>query len=189
MVASVCGSREDKPRLMSSPSSRCVSLISETLSRKANKKGATKAKGVVRFAHHPKFINRHAVVTMEDMPNAWYQPQDYKRIKYGLVSSIEAINKVFNNPMQTPNDDDQQPMLDLSEHCLRGIETGISPELHQRRKLRIKAVTQTVLEQQRIQRANGIQDPHALAAISVLCSMGAEESARAVGQLDSNLDN
>jgi hypothetical protein len=183
MVATCSGRYAHPLRLMTS-SSCDASLLKDMMAKKApHKKGSTKAKGV-SFAPIPKVTNRHEIVTMEDMPNAWYQPQDYRRIRYGLLSSIQAISNVFNNNMQAEH---EQPPLDLSEHCLRGIETGISAELHRRRKLRIKSVTQKVLEQQRFQRAMGVQDPQALAAVSVLCSMGAEESARSVGQLDSRL--
>ena len=152
------------------------------------KAGATKAK-VVRFAPPDKIVsvtNRHNLVQPEDMPQAWYQPEDYVHIKLDILTSIQAIGSFFSTEVNDEvNDTVAPPTLDLSEHCLRGIETGISNEIYQRRKIRIHTTTQSVLEQQRIFRCLGVEsDPYILRAISTLCSKSALESARAVAQLD-----
>ncbi|CAB9523974.1 expressed unknown protein [Seminavis robusta] len=142
------------------------------------KKTRTTKVKTVRFAAAAKVTNRHQIVQSEDLPNAWIQRKDYAHIRMGILSSIQAITSVFSS---------NETSLDLSQHCLRGIETGISAELYKRRKLRIKSTLLGVLEQQRVQRAIGISDPLALRAISLQCSLGAQESARSVGQLDSKL--
>ena len=159
--------------------------------------------------------NRHIVASCDDFPQAWYQPQEYVHIKLGILTSIQAIGSVFSTPEVAVNDvntttpdttDDngeqrqgppgnQTPppaaaalplqTLDLSEHCLRGIETGISNEIYQARKIRIHTTTQSVLEQQRIFRFLGLEsDPHILRDVSARCSQQAQVSARAVALLD-----
>ena len=139
--------------------------------RKRVVKKGTRAKAV-RFSDSTKVIARKANIAAE----AWYQPKDYAVIKHDLLGSIHAISQVF-----------QGAALDLSEHCLRGIETSISADLHQRRKTRIQTTTQSVLEQQRQQRLKGVSDPQALRAISERCTQEAQESALSVGKLDSQL--
>lgn len=177
------------------------------------KAGATKGK--VRFAPADKIAsitNRHNVASRDDFPQAWYQPQEYVHIKLGILTSIQAIGSFFSTttevvndvktatPAATTDDDGEQQQsspesqtppiaavqtLDLSEHCLRGIETGISNEIYQRRKIRIHTTTQSVLEQQRIFRFLGVEsDPHILRDVSTQCSHSAQESARAVALLD-----
>lgn len=155
-------------------------LLSRKKQVKAIKKSRNSVK--VRFAAEHKIMaypNRHSEVHQEDIPNAWYQPEDYLRVKIDILNSIETLTRVFAN--------DKRVVIDLSQHCLRGIETGISTELSQRRKQRIQKTTQSVLEQQRIQRLIGYSDPETLRAVSVRSTKEAQESAAAVAKLDSKL--
>lgn len=142
------------------------------------KKGATKAK--VRFSDAKKVIPRKvAVLEPEEEKATWYQPRDYAVIKYEILKSIHAINKVFKQESAAP--------LDLEKHCLRGIETAISSDLDKRRKHRIANRLHWVLEQQEFQRSIGVSDPLAISAISMQCSQESQESAVSVGKLDSQL--
>lgn len=145
--------------------------------RKAIKKGATKAKAVRFSKATPKIIATDIVNDGEYA--CWYLPQDYARVKLGILTSIQAITSVFKQ--STPS------YLDLSEHCLRGIETGISNELYRTRKHRIYTTKHSVLEQQRLQRILGVSDPLAIRSVSLQCSHAAQESAEAAAKLDSQL--
>lgn len=137
-----------------------------------------KAARSVRFAADTELeavITKPRSLTREELPLTWYQKEDYACIKLGIVHSIHAIAKVFSS----------STVLDLDRHCLRGIETGISPDLYQQRKRRIQLTLSKVLEQQRAWKTLGLTvDPQVLRKASLQASQEAQESASAVGKLD-----
>jgi len=159
-------------------------------------------KKAVRFAPPDKLdtiINQNFRWMEDDLYHAWYQRRDYVIIKLGILSSIHAIGSAMlplaPSALQEiePSSTSEQaaiasvPSLDLSEHCMRGIETGISMEVYQQRKMHIHTTTQSVLEQQRVSRCLGVAlDPQILRAISMQLSQAALESALAMAAMDAN---
>jgi len=122
-------------------------------------------------------ITKPRSLTREELPLTWYQKEDYACIKLGIIHSIHAIAGVFSSATLGE--------LDLDKHCLRGIETGISPDLYQQRKRRIQSTLSKVLEQQRALKTLGLTvDPQVLRNASLEASKEAQESAAAVGRLD-----
>lgn len=154
-------------------------LLSVLSSKPRPTKKARKVK--VRFSSKVSYQRHQQLQDGDNKAHCWLQAQDYFYIKVDILNSIETLTKFFSNT----KDNSSCPMVNLSEHCLRGIETGISAELSKHRKERIAQVTRNVLEQQQRQRLLGIFDPQALRQASLLATKNAQQSAAAVGQLDS----
>lgn len=147
-----------------------------TTCRSAKRKIVKKTKSV-RFSDAPNQVTyRH--VLQEELKESWYQPMEYKKIHFDKMKTIVAAHQAKAT----------MSCLDAKEHCIRGIESQISPTALHMRKISITSAIRMVLEQQHMQKQfMGYSDPDDLALVSQAMSKSARTMARSMGTIDSQI--
>ena len=103
-------------------------------------KAAKRVKRSVRFAEDRNLVARQQPV---DIEQAWYLPEDYRRIKEEARETIAAAAKAGGDFQSLESDAKNQL-------CLRGLEDLLFPIRRQKRKERNRNVILAVLAHQRL---------------------------------------
>lgn len=145
-----------------------------TLKRRLPKASCTAAKKSVRFAGAVEVALKKSS-SQEELNSAWYAPLEYKSFQIDSRRSLKAV---------TSNLCGDANAYDASEHCLRGLESCLSPQLYQSRKEHKRNIVEQVLKEQLLHRLVGIQDPERLAFRSRAISHQAQERALLLAVVD-----
>ena len=153
-----------KRKLDSSSSSTSATKTTKEPTLKKSRRTGGKTGGV-RFHPHPQTIEYHYVSKL-DLKQAWLQKADIEVIKEGIRDTIRAI-KAVNGKIHE---------LDETNHCIRGIETGLSPIMGHLKKQWVQSTQKQVLDEQRrlrSQKKTEQQQEDHLSVISRECSQEA----------------
>lgn len=117
-------------------------------------------------------------VSQLELKQAWLQAPDIERIKEGIRGTIHAMKKA-NGDIHA---------LDKTEHCIRGLESGLSPSLGHLKKQWVRATLQKVLNEQRLPRKETRPEKleDRLRTVSRECSQEAVWWASKMASLDAN---
>ena len=137
-------------------------------------KKARMAKKGVRFqARTSTFV--YGYVSKLELKQAWLQPSDTENIKQGIRRTVRALAESKGRVQD----------LDETEHCTRGLESGLSPSVGDLKKQWAKMTLQYVLDEQKLQKQQRTPDQEArLSAISQVCSQKAVRWAAQMAALD-----
>ena len=120
-------------------------------------------------------LYRH--VHESELNQTWYQSKDYLEFQKDSTGTLAAFHMAQGQLFQ----------LDPQGHCIRGLEARISAGVLELRKTRIRTNVQVVLDQQRVQKFHGINDPDMIATVSRLFSKQSRQNALSMGALDNAL--
>jgi hypothetical protein len=125
--------------------------------------------------------NRNTVlfrhVLDSELKQTWYESKDYDKFQKDSKGTLNALKQAQGNLAH----------LDADKHCIRGLEAHVSSSILQLRKMRIYSTVKVVLDQQRVQRHQGISDPNMLSAVSMMFSSRSRQHALSMGSLDNSL--
>jgi hypothetical protein len=131
-----------------------------------------KLRKTVGFADKDKVQHQHC--TEEDIQNAWYSNLDYKSFTDECRDTLKKVDAVNGNVDR----------LDLSEICMRGLETQIIPQVFHLKRRRKKLLIGMVVRQHELHKMTGNRDDGKLRAISLMFSKHSREWGIELGALD-----
>ena len=129
----------------------------------------------VRFAGTVKVSLK--AVSQQELNDTWYAPTEYKSFRTDSKLSLHAVTSNLRGDLKA---------YDASRHCLRGLESCLSPELYRSRKEEKVNIVAQVLKEQLLHRLVGIHDPDRLALRSRELSQQAQERALLLAAVDCN---
>jgi len=132
-----------------------------------------KPQKAVRIAEHRNTVLFRHVLESE-LEKSWYRSKDYSDFESANRTTLDAFNRAQG----------QLTMLDNEEYCIRGLEAHVSDAIRKLRQSRIISNKQVVLDQQKVQRFHGVQDPLMLASVSQIFSKQSRQQALSMGALD-----
>lgn len=133
-------------------------------------KRAKTAKKIVRFLTRTSTFVYDYVSKLEQK-QAWLQPSDIETIKHGIRKTVRAIAE-----SKCKIED-----LDETEHCIRGLESGLSPSVGNLKKQWAKMTIQKILEEQNLQKQQ--RTPHQEARLGVISQVCSHEAVRWAAQM------
>lgn len=119
------------------------------------------------------------VVQEQDRTNVWYQNHEFYRIRNEILASLQVFAGLFKGTC-----DGSDSFVDMSQHCLRGIETAVSAELNLARQQRIQQTKHVVFYQQTLHKMAGVNDPDTIGVLASRAAREAHEAAASAGLLD-----
>lgn len=114
-------------------------------------------------------------VCQQELTDTWYAPLEYRHFQRQSKVSLKAVTQNLCGDIHA---------YDASQHCLRGLESCLSPQVYQSRKEEKITVVAQVLRQQLLNRLVGIDNPEHLASISKGISRQAQERALLLAAFD-----
>lgn len=114
--------------------------------------------------------------SVEDFCNAWYQDRDYCRFKTECAYTLRTVHAVHGDTSQ----------LDSKIFCIRGLEHQLIQRLWQMKKQRKNVLVRSILQQQAMYKACGMDSSDALRLISEWVSKESNFLAQSLGRVDTD---